>query len=196
MNFITKLLGSKVAVTSAGIRNEIEKAENEAAALRDKIEGMLSGLAVMTDEQHLAAESNVAALRRAITRLEVRANTLAAELPAVIATEEAAQIAAKNDALRSRVEACRKANTVESKKLLTEFDKLASQMGDIFARLNEIADETNSVNTALKNNRVADSVTGYETLYRRHPAGHYELPLSTIVLPPAFAGGTAAWPRS
>jgi hypothetical protein len=114
----------------------------------------------------------------------------------VEAAEEAAQAAAKDEALRKRAEACRESNTVESKKLLTDFDRLASQMGDVLSRLNEIADETNSVNTALKNNHVADTVTVYETLYRRHPTGHYyEFPFSEIILPTAFAGGKQHWPR-
>jgi len=55
-------------------------------------------------------------------------------------------------------------NGVESKKLLTEFDKLASQMGDVLARIKEIADETMSVNKALHANPVADSIICYEDL--------------------------------
>lgn len=121
MNFITKLLGSKAAVTSAGIRAEINKAEIEAAALRDKIEGVMDGIAAFSDEQHVTAESNVAALRRAITRLEARANTLAAELPTVLAAEEAAQRAEADKALTDRAERCRMANTVEAKKLLADY---------------------------------------------------------------------------
>lgn len=79
---------------------------------------------------------------------------------------------------------------------MTEFYKLASQMGDVLARLHEIADETNSVNATVKNNPTSDRIIGYETLYRQHPAGHYEFPFSAMVIPAAFSGGTAHWPRS
>ena len=33
-------------------------------------------------------------------------------------------------------------------------------------------------------------------LYRKHPSGLYEFPFSEIVLPAAFTGGKAHWPRS
>jgi hypothetical protein len=168
---------------------------------------MMDDIAAMTDEQHVAAEANVAALRRAITRLQARVSLLNDELPKVEAAEGAAQAAAKDEALRQHAEAVRKANTVESKKLFAAIDKLSCQMSDVLARLNEIADETNDVNDALHSNPVADGVIGYETLYRKHPdrkaiegigfrPGHYELPLSAMVLPATFAGGKAHWPRS
>jgi hypothetical protein len=69
-------------------------------------------------------------------------------------------------------------------------------MGDRFARLNEIADETNSVNKALHATPIADSVVGFETLYRKHPAGLYGFPFSELILPAAFSGGKQHWPRS
>lgn len=169
MSFINKLLGSKAAVTSAGIRDEIEMAESEAAALRAKIEGVMDGIAAFSDEQHLAAEANVAALRRAITRLEARANTLAAEFPTVIAAEEAAQKAEADKALTDRAEKCRKANTVEAKKLLADYDRLASQMGDIFQRLDKIAEERNAINKELKDNPVADDLPHWHDLFRKQP---------------------------
>jgi hypothetical protein len=169
MNFITKLLGSKAAVTSAGIRAEINKAEIEAAALRDKIEDVMDGIAAFSDEQHVTAEASVAALRRAITRLEARANTLAAELPTVIAAEKAAQKAEADKALKDRAEACRKANTVEAKKLLADYDRLASQMGDIFQRLDKIAEERNAINKELKDNPVADDLPHWHDLFRKQP---------------------------
>ena len=64
------------------------------------------------------------------------------------------------------------------------------------SRLKEIGEETNSVNKALSRNPVADRIICYETLYRKHPAGCYEFPFSEMVLPAAFTGGKAHWPRS
>jgi hypothetical protein len=161
----------------------------------------------MTDAEHVKMETDIAATKRAIKRLDSRIALLSDQLPAVLAAEEAAQAAAKDEALRKRAEECRKANIVESKKLLTEYDIAAAKIGDILARLKEIADETTSVNEALHANPVADSVLCRDTLYRKHPdreatericfrAGHYEVPLSGIHLPPAFTGGKAHWPRS
>jgi hypothetical protein len=207
MGIIDRLLGSKT-VTSDTIRSEISKAESAIAAHRAKIEAANVNVALLSDEAHVKIEQEIAEDRRAIIRLEARVALLTEQLPAIIEAEAAAQAAAKDEALRKRAEDCRKANTVESKKLLTDFDRLASQMGDVLSRLNEIADETNSVNQALRTNPVgADSVVGFETLYRKYPdrqaterisfrAGHYEFPFSEIILPTAFAGGKAHWPRS
>jgi hypothetical protein len=69
-------------------------------------------------------------------------------------------------------------------------------MGDVSTRIKEIANETISVNETLHTNPVADSIICYENLYRRHSAGFYEFPFSEIILPAAFTGGKAHWPRS
>jgi chromosome segregation ATPase len=207
MGIIDKLLGSKTAITSDMIQAEIERAEGEIVTLRSKLAAARSGIMLLSDAEHQAVEQSSAATKRAIDRLDMRIAHRQSEFPAILKAEEAAQAAAKDEALRRRAEECRKMNAVESKKLLTEFDKLASRMGDVLARLNEVADETNSVNATLKSNPVADSIIGYETLYRKYPdrqaterisfrAGHYEVPLSGIHLPPVFAGSKAHWPRS
>ncbi|WP_319796619.1 hypothetical protein [Nitrobacter sp.] len=196
MGILEKFFPAKTAITSAAIRAEIDHSEAEIARLQAEIGPKLAAIAAMTDAEHVRAEADIAATKRAIARLDARVAHLTNELPAVVAAEEAAQVATKNEALRQRAEDCRKMNAAEAKKLLADYDRLASQMGDVFARLNEIADETNSVNKVLSSNRVADSIVGYETLYRRLPAGHFEFPFSAIVLPAGFSGGKAHWPRS
>jgi hypothetical protein len=196
MRIIDKLLGSKTAITSEMMQAEIERAEGEIVTLQSKLAAARSGIMLLSDAEHQAVEQSSAATKRAIDRLDMRVAHLQSELPAIIESEKAAEAAAKDEALRRRAEASRNANIVESKKLLTEFDKLASQMGDILARLNEVADETNSVNKALRDNRIADSVVSYDVLYRKHPAGHSEFPFSAMVIPAAFAAGKAHWPRS
>ncbi|WP_416193444.1 hypothetical protein [Nitrobacter sp. TKz-YC01] len=144
---------------------------------------------------HIRIEQKIAADHRAITRLEARVSLLTEQLPAIVEAEAAAEAAARDEALRKRAEACRKANAVEAKQILAEVDKLSSRLGDHFARLKEIGDETNSVNQALHTNPVADRVTCYENLYRSPRAGLYEFPFSEIILPPAFSGGKQHWPR-
>lgn len=260
MNMISRLFAPKTPITSATIRAEIERAEFEIAAHGAQLEAALAGIAVMNDSQHAQVEADAAAIKRAIMRLEARANHLTAELPNVIAAEEAAAKAAADEALRLRAEAARRANTKDAAALLQDYDKLASQMGDIFARLGEIASETDDVNAALRLSRVAEAVSSYTELHRKHPdrhaseqrevrrcwvypdgtvrdctnfddkgqpimprieydrstgtagvphleqreivvarakhrPGHYEANLTGIVLPPAFAGGAAHWPR-
>jgi hypothetical protein len=196
MGIITRFFSKSAAITSDMIQAEIERAEGEVVTLHSKLAAARSGILLMNDSEHQAVEQNSAATKRAIDRLGMRIAHLQSELPAVLAAEEAAQAVAKDEALRKRAEDCRKANTVESKNLLTEFDKLASQMGDVLARLKEIGGETNSVNKALHTNPVADRVTCYETLYRKHPSGCYEFPFSEMVIPFAFTGGKQHWPRS
>jgi hypothetical protein len=196
MGILQRLFPAKTAITSETIKVEIERAESELANHRAKVQAANVSVALLSDEAHVKIENEIAADRRAITRLQALVTHLSDELPAIIEAEEAARAAAKDETLRARAESCRNANIVESKKLLTEFDKLAPQMGDILTRLNEVADETNSVNKALHANPVAERITCYETLYRRHPAGHYEFPFSEIILPAAFTGGKAHWPRS
>jgi hypothetical protein len=196
MSIITKLFSKSSVITSDMIRNEINEAESKIADHRAKIQAANVSVALLSDEAHVKIENEIAADRRAIMRLQTLVSHLNDELPKVEAAEEAAQAAAKDEALRKRAEECRKMNTVESKKLLTEFDKLASQMGDVLARIKEIADETMSVNKALHANPVADSIICYEDLYRQRPAGYYEFPFSEIILPTAFTGGKAHWPRS
>ena len=170
MSFLERLFPKNTPITSASILAERERAESEIVSHRAKLEGAMASIATMTDEQHVAAEASIAATKRAISRLEAKVAHLNDELPGVIAAEEVATQAARDTALRQRAEACRKANTIEAKKLLAEYDKLAAAMGDVFARLSEIADETNAVNAALRFNPIAESVSLYDAIYRRTPA--------------------------
>lgn len=196
MSFLERLFPKNTPITSTSIIAERERAESEIVSHRAKLEGALASVATMTDAEHQKAEAENAASRRAIVRLESRIAHLQAELPKVIEAEEAAKRAAMDDALRARAEASRAANTVEAEKLLADYEGLAFQVGDILARLDEIAAETNAVNAELHRNPVADGVVGFSDIHRKRPQGHYELPLSGLVLPPAFAGEKAAWPRS
>lgn len=195
MGILQRLFPAKTTITSAAIREEISKAESDLAAHRAKIEAANVNVALLSDEAHIQVEQEIAADRRAITRLEARVSLLTEQLPAVIAAEETAEAAAKDEALRKRAEDCRKANAVEAKQILAEVDKLSSRLGDHFARLKEIGDETNSVNQALHTNPVAERITCYENLYRSPRAGLYEFPFSEVVLPAAFTGGKQHWPR-
>lgn len=197
MSIITKFFSPKTTVTSAAMRAETDRAENEITTLRAQLEAATAEIGGMTDAQHSAFEADTAAQRRALARLESRVAHLTSELPAMLEAELAAEKVAADATLRARAEASRKANSVEAKKLLADYDAHAAAIGDILNRLDEIAAETNSCNTALHRTPGAESITGYETLYRKSPGrGLYELSLFALVLPPGFAGGRSAWPHA
>lgn len=161
--------GKSVAISSTMIVNEISRSECEIAALQTKSEVAMADVATMTDSQHVAAEAGIAATKRAIARLDKRIAHLSNELPKAIVTEEAVAKASAREALRQRTEAARMANTKEAEKLLADYNKLASTLGDIFARLAEIAVETHSVNAELSRNPVAEHVVFYDAVHRKYP---------------------------
>ena len=170
MSMLERFFGGKATViTSTLIRADIERCESEIAALHGKMDGAMAGLATMTDADHVAAETTIAAGKRSVARLDARVAHLTAELPKVIAAEDAVAKAATDEALRQRAEAARKANTKEAAKLLSEYEKLAGPMADILARLAAIDAEREAVNEALRKNPVAEGVIGYSTLHRKTP---------------------------
>lgn len=167
MGIIEKFFPAKAAITSETIRAEIGRAQGEITALHAKLDGVMASVATLAGSEHVALESNMAATKRAIARLEARVDHLVTELPKVIAAEEAAAQVAADAALRARAEAARKANSKEAAALLRDYDKLASQIGDVLAKLGAIADERNSVNEALRTNPVMERVAGYDDLHRK-----------------------------
>ncbi|QND70767.1 hypothetical protein [Tardiphaga robiniae] len=170
MSMLERFFGGKATViTSTLIRADIERCESEIAALHGTMDGAMAGLATMTDADHVAAEATIAAGKRSVARLDARVAHLTAELPKVIAAEEAAAKIAADEALRQRAEAARKANAKEAAKLLSEYEKLAGPMADILARLAAIDAEREAVNEALHKNPVAEGVVGYSTLLRKAP---------------------------
>lgn len=170
MGMIEKFFGGKAsAITSAMIRDEIARAEGEINAHRAKIGSALAGVAAMTDAEHLKIEGEIAATERAITRLNSLVAYLNAKLPAVIAAEGTAAKTATDEALRQRAEMARKASEKEAAKLLADYNAHAAKIGDILARLEEIAADTNRVNADLHHNPVAESVVFYDVLHRKHP---------------------------
>lgn len=129
------MLGSKTTITSATIQAEIDYSESEIARLNAEIGPKLAAIATMSDAEHVKAEADIAATKRAIARLDARIAHLNEELPAVTAAEEAAAKAEADEALRKRAETARKANTKTSASLLAEYDDAAAKIGDILAKL-------------------------------------------------------------
>lgn len=144
MGMIEKFFGGKAsAITSVMIRDEIARAEGEINTLRTKLGSALAGVATMSDAEHIKVEGEIAAIERAVMRLEARVAYLNTELPTVIEAEGAAAKTATDEALRQRAEMARKANEKEAAKLLADYNAHAAKIGDILARLEEIAADTN-----------------------------------------------------
>jgi hypothetical protein len=168
MSIFERFFGGKTTViTSTLIRADIERCESDIAAVHRKMDGVIAGLATMTDADHVATEAIIAADKRSVARLDARVAHLTAELPRVISAEEATAKATADEALRQRAEAARKANTKEAAKLLSEYEKLAGPMADILAGLAAIDTEREAVNEALRKNPVAETVSSYVEIHRR-----------------------------
>jgi hypothetical protein len=119
MGILQRLFPAKTTITSATIKAEIEYSEAEINRLQAEIGPKLAAIATMDDAEHVKAEADVSASKRAVARLDSRIAHLQSELPTALAAEEAAAKAAADAALRARAEACRKANEKEAAKLLT-----------------------------------------------------------------------------
>ena len=169
MRILEKIFGRKSDATSAMILSKIKCSESEISTLHAKAAAEMADVATMTDAEHVAAEARIAATKRAIARLDGLVASLSEELPMVIASEEISAKMAADEALRQRAEALRKTIGTEVPKLLANYDKLASSIGEIVARLININAETNSLNAELRLNPVAEIVTGYEAIHRKHP---------------------------
>jgi hypothetical protein len=169
ITILEKFFPAKTVVTSAIIRAEIAQREFEIADLQSEIGPKLAAIATMTDSEHVKAEADVSASKRAVARLDARIAHLQSELPAVLAAEEAAAKAASDAALRARAEACRKENSKTAAKLLAAYDEHANAIGDIIAKLKAIDAERAEINTTLKSNPVCDPVRSYVDIHRSTP---------------------------
>lgn len=168
MSFINKVFGKKTP-NSAAIAAEIEKARKEHDDAIAKRDAAMAGLSVMDDSTHQTAEVEREAYRRAADRAAARIVELEKAHGEAVAVEEAAQKTEADKALKDRAEACQRANTVEAKKLLASYAEHAEAIADIIARLKAIDAERDEVNTALRSNPVADPVTSYTDIHRKHP---------------------------
>jgi hypothetical protein len=167
MNILAKLLPAKTAITSDSIRAEIARNDSEVASLQAKLSRAEAAIATLDDAEHVKVIEASAATRRAIDRLNAARTHLEAELPLRAVEEEALARAAADEALRQRAEACRKANTVEAKKLLDEYNTHATRVADVVAKLKDIDSERETINTALRLNPVAEGIASYNQIHRK-----------------------------
>jgi hypothetical protein len=91
--------------------------------------------------------------------------------------------------------------------LLESYAEHANAIAEIIAKLKAMSSEVIDLNQELRLNPVAESIVGYDVLFRKLPdreatgsvsfrPGRYEDSLeTTVLLPPAFVGAYI-WPRS
>lgn len=169
INLLEKFFPAKTTITSATIKAEIDYSESEINRIQAQIGPKLAAIATMTDAEHVKAEADIAANKRAIDRLDQRIAHLQSELPAVLAAEEAAAKATADSALRARAEACRKANTKEAARLLAEYDVHANAIGEIVAKLKAMDTTREAINSELRTNPVCEPVRSYVEIHRTTP---------------------------
>ena len=158
MNVLTAIWPKAKKITSEAIAAEIQRAEADLAATHEKLNVVFDGLAVFTEDQHVAAEEKATALRRYSERLQARIDALRVEHETALAVEaEAAKLAAEV-AHRKRVEAAHSAVEVEAADLLRSYNEHAATIGDIITRLTEIENEAREC-----------GVPGVNTTHRKHP---------------------------
>ncbi len=169
INFLEKFFPAKTIITSAIIRAEIAERETEIKQLQAEIGPKLAAIATMTDAEHVKAEGDVAATKRAIGRLDARIALLNDQLPVVLAAEEAAAKAAADAALIKRADECRKANEKDAAKLLKEYDENASAIGDIIAKLKAMDAEREAINAKLRATPICDPIVSFVKIHRTTP---------------------------
>lgn len=259
MNIMSKLFKTKTPDSTA-IAAEIENARAEHAAALAKRGAALAGLGTMSDAEHIKAEVEYEAHRRAADRAEARVIELEKAYTGALATEAEAERVAAEQRLRDQVEAARHAVAVDAAQLLHSYEKQAAALASTLASLAAIDAEVNAANEAIRHRSDINSVIGIDATYRQHPdrsvseqravrpcwvyadgtvrectdfddrgqpvmpnigydratgardmprfeqreiivarakhrPGHYEASLVNVVLPAAFAGGAAHWPR-
>lgn len=128
--------------TSLAIGAEIEKARAEYAVV--KRGAALAGLSAMSDAEHIKAEAEYQAQRRATDRAEARVADLGKAHAEALAAEAEAEKRAETELFRQRIEA-RHAVEIEAAELLAEYDQHASAIADALTRLDAINAEANAV---------------------------------------------------
>jgi hypothetical protein len=145
MKILNHLFGKKTP-TSLAIAAEIEKARAEHAAAVAKRGAALAGLSTMSDAEHIKAEAEYQAQRRA-----------------------EAEKRAEADRFRQRIEGARHAIEIEAAELLAQYDRHAAALADVLARLDAINAEVNAVNEAGQQVPSFEPMRNTDVAHRKHP---------------------------
>jgi hypothetical protein len=168
MKILNHLFGKK-APTSLAIAAEIEKTRAEHADAILKRGAALADLSTMSDAEHVRAEAEYQAQRRAADRAEARVAELEKAHADALATEAAETERERAERFHQRVEAARRAVQVESAELLAHYDRCATALADVLTRLDAINAEVNAVNEAGRHVPNFEPVRNTDVAHRKHP---------------------------
>ncbi|WP_213290441.1 hypothetical protein [Bradyrhizobium sp. sGM-13] len=168
MNILNHLFGKK-APTSLAIAAEIEKARAEHVAAVAKRGAALAGLSTMNDAEHIKAEAEYQAQRRAADRAEARVADLEEAHAEALAAEAEVEKQAEAERFRARVEAARKAVEVEAATLLRSYDEHAAAIADVLTRLDAMNAEANAVNELGRHTPGFEPVRNTDVAHRKQP---------------------------
>ena len=168
MKILNHIFGKKTP-TSTAIAAEIEKARAEHAEAILKRGAALAGLSTMSDAEHVKAEAEYQAQRRAADRAEARVAELEKAHADALGTEAAETEREKAERFHQRVEAVRKAVEVESAELLAQYDRRAAALADVLTRLEAINAEANAVNEAGRHTPGFEPVRNTDAAHRKLP---------------------------
>jgi hypothetical protein len=168
MNILNQIFGKK-RPNSAAIAAEIEKARKAMDSAITSAEGALSGLATMSDTDHVQADAKHREYRRAAERAAARIAELEQAHTSALAAEVEAEQIAQIDRLRERTAAAHHAVMVEGAEKLSDYKRAANAMAAALARIGEIDAEAHSVNEANRHNDNALFVPTIDFAHRKHP---------------------------
>lgn len=167
MNILNQIFGKK-RPSSAGIAGEIGKARKAMDSALASAEEALSGLATMSDTDHLQADAKHREYRRAADRAAARIAELEQALASAIATEAEAEEVNKIEQLRKRTAAAHHAVKAEGAEMLEEYRRAATAMAAALSRIDEIDTEARLVNEANRHNDGAPFVPSVDFTHRKH----------------------------
>jgi hypothetical protein len=167
MNILNQIFGKK-RPNSAAIAAEIEKARKAMDSAIASAEEALSGLATMSDTDHVQADAKHREYRRAADRAAARIAELKQAHTNALAAEAQAEEVAKIERLRERTAAVHHAVQVEGAEMLSVYRRAATEMAAALGRMDEINTEARSVNEANRHNDGALFVPSIDFTHRKH----------------------------
>ncbi|CAO4184266.1 hypothetical protein [Methylorubrum populi] len=217
MSFLNELFDGKtptVAMVAAAIADldaQLPAASTRIASAR----AVLGNVANMNDEEHAAADAELAAALRAEVRLRAQIAHLETVREHAAREEATAQARAEAAALRARATAAQKRVDTEHMPLIERYEAKAEEIAEIAAALQAIETEVAETNEAIAQARkgdpsgahpepVIDSTARFRTEddsarepkdWRRPRGRTLPLPTYGLRLPPARLDAPHFWPR-
>lgn len=211
MSFLNDLFDGKtptvamVAAAIADLEVQLPVASTRIASAR----AALGNVADMSDDEHAAADAELATALRADVRLRAQIGHLGTLREHAAKEEAAARARADADALRARAAAAQKRVDTEHMPLIERYEAKAGEIAEIAAALQAIEMEVVEANEAIERARkgdpsgshpelVVDSTARFRTGPDARRAGREHAvpaPFRGLRLPPARLNAAAFWPR-